>query len=66
MDDATLLKMAGFSTTGVTVVFLIYRVLKSMVGKKLVSSCCGSKMEIGISVGEMSPTHNPIHVITAK
>lgn len=59
MDDLSLLKMAGFSTTGVAIVFLAYRIFKSIVGKKLISSCCGRKMEIGIDVAQMTPTPQP-------
>ena len=60
MDDLSLLKMAGFSTTGVAIVFLAYRIFKGIVGKKLISSCCGRKMEIGIDVGHMTPTPQPM------
>lgn len=68
MDDLSLLKMAGFSTTGITIVFLVYRVFKTILGKKLVSSCCGRKMEIGIDVAPMTPiTHqeNPMRITSS-
>lgn len=59
MDDLTLLKSAGVSTTTIVIVFMIYKLFKSVVGKKLVSSCCGRKMEMGIDVAQMTP--NPMH-----
>lgn len=66
MDDLTLLKSAGFSTTGVLIALLVYRVLKTMNGKKFVSSCCGKKTEIGFQVAEMTPpatTQNPLVIV---
>lgn len=53
--DLELLKMAGLSTTGVTLVLIAYRVMKSLQGKKLVSSCCGKRLEMGIDVAPMTP-----------
>ena len=61
MDDLTLLKSAGVSTTTIVIVFAIYKLFKSVLGKKLVSSCCGRKMEVGIDVKPMTP--NPMHVV---
>lgn len=55
MDETELFKMAGLSTTGVAILLIVYRVLKSIRGKKLVSSCCGKRMEVGIDVGNMTP-----------
>jgi hypothetical protein len=55
MDDTDLLKMAGVSTSGLAIILIVYRVLKSVQGKKLVSSCCGTRMEMGVSVEEMTP-----------
>lgn len=55
MDDTDLLKMAGVSTSGLAVILLVYRVLKSVKGKKFVSSCCGKKLEVGMNVEEMTP-----------
>lgn len=62
MDDGSLLKAAGFSTTGMAIVLVIYRLLKSVKGKRFVSSCCGRKMEIGIDVQEMTPHHIAIPI----
>lgn len=52
-----LLASAGVTTTGVAIILLVYRVVKSIQGKKLISSCCGKKMEMGFQVAEMTPTH---------
>lgn len=56
MEETDLLKMAGVSTSGVAIVLLVYRILKTIQGKKLVSSCCGKKLEVGVSVAPMTPT----------
>lgn len=71
MEDIDLLKMAGFSTTGFAIVMIVYRVLKTIQGKRLVSNCCGKRMEVGVAVETMTPTptnqppaivvHNPMH-----
>lgn len=64
MEDTDLLKAAGLSTTGVVIVLAVYRVLKSIKGKRFVSSCCGKKFDVGIDVEQMTPQHiviqNPI------
>ena len=59
MEDTDLLKMAGLSTTGVAIVLIVWRVLKSIQGKKFVSTCCGHKGEVGVSVVSMSPLPDP-------
>jgi hypothetical protein len=55
MEDTDLLKMAGLSTSGVAILLIAWRVLKSVQGKKIVSTCCGHKGEVGIDVMAMSP-----------
>ena len=55
-----LLATAGVTTSGVALVLIVYRVVKSLQGKKLISSCCGKKMEMGFDVGEMTPQHEVI------
>jgi hypothetical protein len=55
MDETDLLKMAGLSTTGVAILLIAWRVFKSIQGKKVVSTCCGHKGEVGVSVVAMSP-----------
>ena len=63
MDDTSILKTAGFSTTGMAIVIIVYKLLKTIQGKRLVSSCCGRKMEMSMNVEEMTPkevvVHNP-------
>jgi hypothetical protein len=50
MDDASMLKTAGMSTTGLALLLITYRILKIMQGKKLITNCCGRKMELGIDI----------------
>ena len=56
MDETSLLAQAGFTTTGVAVLLILVRSLKSVKGKKLVSSCCGRRLEMGVDVQTMTPT----------
>lgn len=58
----SLLINAGLTTSGVAVLLLLYKVVKSIQGKKLISNCCGKKMEMGFDVGEMTPQHEVILV----
>lgn len=62
MEETDLLKMAGVSTTGVAIVLIVYRVLKSIQGKKLVSNCCGKKLEVGVAVAPMTPKEEEVVV----
>lgn len=55
MEEADLLKMAGLSTSGVAILLVVYRLLKSVKGKKFISSCCGRKVDVGFDVREMTP-----------
>jgi len=57
MDIMDLLASAGITTSGVAILLLVYRVVKSIQGKKLISSCCGKKLEVGFAVGDMTPQH---------
>jgi hypothetical protein len=59
MNDDDLLKMAGLSTTGVAILLIAWRVFKSIQGKKVVSTCCGHRGEVGVDVVNMSPLPNP-------
>ena len=64
METTDLFKVAGLSSSGMAIVLIIYRILKYIKGKKVVSSCCGKRIEMGIDVTEMTPKelviHNPI------
>ena len=55
MDDADLLKVSGLSATSIAIILILYRIIKMAMGKKLVSSCCGRKLEVGVAVAEMTP-----------
>lgn len=55
MDDTDILKMSGFSASGIAIVLLVYRILKHINGKKIRSRCCGRTMEVGVEVGDMTP-----------
>lgn len=59
MEDTDLLKMAGLSTSGVAILLIAWRFVKSLQGKKLVSSCCGHKGEMGMVVVNMTPLPDP-------
>lgn len=65
MDISELLSISGMSATAVAIILAVYRILKSVKGKKFVSSCCGKKAELGFDVKEMSPSHsqNKINVL---
>ena len=60
--DETLLMNAGLTTSGVALVLIAYRIFKTIQGKKLVSSCCGRKMEVGVDVVPMTPPEIKVHV----
>jgi hypothetical protein len=59
MDESTLMN-AGLSTTGVALLLIAWRIFKSVQGKKIISSCCGKKMEMGMDVVPMTPQHMSI------
>lgn len=52
MDTAELFKMSGASAGTIAIVLLLYKIFKSVVGKRLISNCCGKKLEVGIDVRE--------------
>lgn len=56
MDDAQLFKMSGASAGTIAIILIIYRVLKSIQGKRLISNCCGKKLEVGIEIKDSVPT----------
>ena len=62
MDETDLFKTAGLSTTGVAILLIVYKVIKSIMGKKLISSCCGKKFEVGVDVQTMTPKDEPITI----
>jgi hypothetical protein len=63
MDDIDMLKTAGVSTSGIVIALIVYRVLKTMKGKRLVSSCCGKRLEMGMDVENMTPKEETAVVV---
>jgi hypothetical protein len=57
MADEEILKMSGASAGTIAIVLIIYRILKTVVGKKLISNCCGKKLEVGIDVQPSTPNN---------
>lgn len=55
MDTIDMLKTAGLSSTGLLIVLIAYRVFKAMNGHRVVSSCCGKKMDMGFAVEVITP-----------
>ena len=62
MDDTDILKMSGLSASSLAIVLIIYKLLKSAVGKKLVSNCCGRKLEVGMTVTDMPTTPREVRI----
>lgn len=69
MDDE-LLKMSGASAGTIAIVLLVYKIFKATLGKRLISNCCGTKLEVGLDIKDSVPTpkedvcveiKNPIH-----
>jgi hypothetical protein len=67
MDDE-LLKMSGVSAGTIAIVLLVYKIAKQLLGKRLVSNCCGKKLEVGVEIKDTVITpdvcleiKNPIH-----
>ena len=64
--EEDLLKMSGVSAGSIAIVLLIYRILKSMKGKRFISVCCQQKMDVGFDVGTVETPkeqNNPMIVI---
>lgn len=68
--DEELLKMSGASAGTIAIVLVVYKILKGVLGKRLVSNCCGKKLEVGLEVKDSIPTpkeevcleiKNPLH-----
>jgi hypothetical protein len=53
MNDLELFKMSGFSAGTIAILLLLYKLFKGSVGKRLISSCCGKKIEVGLEVREI-------------
>ena len=59
--DANLLASAGVSSSSIIGLYVAYKLFQSIKGRKLVSDCCGKKLELGVDVREMvvTPTEHP-------
>jgi len=59
--DASLLASAGVSSSSIVILYILYRVFIIIKGKKVVSNCCGKKLEVGVDVRDMAitPTDPP-------
>jgi hypothetical protein len=55
MEDGDLLKLSGVSGGTIAIILLVYKILKSVIGKKVVSNCCGKKLEVGLDVQATTP-----------
>ena len=62
MDQAvsTSLLQAGFSTGGIGLAYVTYRLLKAMCGKRLVSDCCTHRFSVGMRIEESVATPDMI------
>jgi hypothetical protein len=64
--DAGVLQQAGLSTAGIAILFIAYRVSKAIIGHRLISDCCGRRMEMGLAIADMSGTSPPASVETLQ
>jgi hypothetical protein len=68
MDGFLSLQTVGMSSATVAILFLLYRAFKLVNERRLVSDCCGRKLEVGVAVREMPATpdtNNPLKVDAA-
>lgn len=64
--EEDLLKMSGVSAGSIAILLLVYRILKSVKGKRFVSVCCQRKIDMGFDVKEMETPkvqNNPMIVV---
>lgn len=59
--EESVLQTSGLSAGTIVVILIIYRLLKSIEGKRFVSRCCGKKAEVGFEIKNMeTPPANDI------
>lgn len=59
--EESVLQTSGLSAGTIVVILIIYRLLKSIEGKRFVSRCCGKKTEVGFEIKNMeTPPANDI------
>jgi len=51
------LATAGFSTSAIVITGLVYKGAKSIIGRRLISDCCGKNYEVGLDIRDMP--HSP-------
>ena len=54
--DVAALQTAGLSSGSIVVLFILYRLWKASVGHRIVSDCCGRRLELGLAVRDMPAT----------
>lgn len=54
--DVASLQTAGLSSGTIVVLFILYRLWKASVGHRIVSDCCGRRLEVGLAVRDMPDT----------
>lgn len=63
MDTAELFKMSGASAGTIAIVLLLYKLFKSVLGKRFISTCCGKKLEVGIDVRQgLTPREERVEI----
>lgn len=62
--EESVLQTSGLSAGTIVVILIIYRLLKSIEGKRFVSRCCGKKAEVGFEIKNMEtpPPANSIAI----
>lgn len=54
--DSNALAAAGVSSSAIAVLFIVYKVLQKVVGHRVISNCCGRRMEVGVDIRDMPST----------
>mgnify|MGYP003660657072 CR=1 FL=1 len=54
--DVASLQTAGLSSGSIVVLFILYRLWAASVGRRIVSDCCGRRLEVGVAVRDMPTT----------
>ena len=63
MEESDILKLSGASAGTVAIVLLVYRILKSLVGKRFISTCCGRKEEFSLDIRDTkTPPPDPVRI----
>lgn len=56
------LESSGLTATMIAIILVLYRILKTMDGRRIRSTCCGFNADLGFQTSQMSPivvVHNP-------